>query len=195
MEFIKGLGFGMVLQLSIGPVCIAVLHRSIIRGFFDTFKMILAVALVDGVYIVLSFAGISGFLSIEPIRKAVLITGAGVLIYFGVKHLIKHSCNGINSTNTGSSFLYGIKLTLTNPLTIVFWSGAFGSLIASGRLEGMIEVAAFSAGCIASTVLFLSVVSAGAVRISGAMGIKPLRYLDFAVGLFLIGFGIYMVIK
>lgn len=33
MYFLKGLLFGFILQLSIGPVCFAVLHRSITRGF------------------------------------------------------------------------------------------------------------------------------------------------------------------
>lgn len=44
-DFVEGLAFGLILQISVGPVCIAVLHKGLSQGFFHAFVMAWGVAL------------------------------------------------------------------------------------------------------------------------------------------------------
>jgi threonine/homoserine/homoserine lactone efflux protein len=160
MDYLHGVLFGLLLQLMVGPVCLAVLHTSLQRGFAAAFRMVLGVALVDAFYILVSFTGTAKLLEIGYIRSVMLIAGAIVLIYFGVKYLITAAkTNTDGASSMGNSFVYGIKLTMINPLSIVFWAGTFGTLVASGSVKGVEGMAFFSLGCITATLLFLGGVS------------------------------------
>ena len=136
------------------------------------------------------FRSMANLLRIEAIRKLVLIAGACVLIYFGISYFLK-SGDAIDSVKMEgrNSFLHGIKLTMTNPLTIIFWSGMFGSLIASGTLAGAGNILFYSLGCISSTILFLSMVSIGGKYASKLLNQRFIRVMSYGVGLFLIFFG------
>ena len=49
-SFIRGLRLGIILQLSIGPVCLFILQTAIARGITEALKAVLAVVLVDAFY-------------------------------------------------------------------------------------------------------------------------------------------------
>ncbi|MCX7709935.1 MAG: LysE family translocator [Clostridia bacterium] len=211
MSLIKGLLFGLTLQLAIGPVFFAVLHKSIKEGFYEAFKMVMGVTLVDTFYIILSFTGIGALLKIKFLNKLIFWGGAGVLIYFGYKYIksfLKNSSKDKAASEAGNgevmadqqsksrdSLLYGVKLTLTNPLTIVFWSGIFGALIGAKKLAGLQDILFYSAGCVLSTVLFLGIFSLIGKYITRFLNSKRLRYLDCVVGVFLVLFGFSMFLK
>jgi len=194
--FIEGLLLGLTLQLSVGPVCLSVLFLSISKGFKEGFKMALGVTLVDGVYIALSFLGMASLLKSEALRRIILIGGACALIYFGLSYFIsfKNKKDEVKVENV-NSFLYGVKLTLTNPLTIVFWSSIFGSLIASNKLTGIDNILTYSLGCITSTIAFLSLISAGGKYASKILSPNIIKIMSYGVGLFLIYFGGSMLFK
>jgi threonine/homoserine/homoserine lactone efflux protein len=196
MDFFKGLIFGMTLQLSVGPVCLSVLYLSISDGFKNAFKMALGVAIVDGFYIVISFLGVANLLRIEALRRVILILGACILIYFGLKYILnsKNDSRAIQG-DIKSPLLHGMKLTFTNPLTIIFWSGIFGSLIASGQLHGIYKIVLYSAGCISSTIIFLSLVSLGGDFSSRILSPRLVKVMGYGVGVFLIFFGAVMLFK
>jgi len=193
MVFLKGFALGMLLQLSVGPVFFAVFHKSISEGFKEAFKMTLAVALVDAAYIVVSFTSIAALLEIPSVHMLVRGLGSAALAYFGVKYIkgarVDRSMESPRDENKGDSFIYGIKLTMLNPLTILFWTATFGSLIASGRLWGIANIVIFSLGCVLSTVAFLGTMSLLGNKISRLLNIRILKMLDYAVGVFLLGFG------
>ncbi|MCX7746826.1 MAG: LysE family translocator [Clostridia bacterium] len=92
-------------------------------------------------------------------------------------------------------FIYGIKMTLTNPLTILFWSGTLGSLITSGKLTGIAGSFLFSVGCILSTVYFLLAASIAGNSLTGILSTKLLKKLDYVVGAFLIYYSLQMLVN
>lgn len=192
--FFSGLLFGLTLQMSVGPVCLSVLFLSVSRGFKEAFKMALGVTLVDGFYIVTSFLGMSNLLKIEFLRRGVLIAGACTLIYFGISTILSSLRDEKKvEVKERNSFLYGIKLTLTNPLTIIFWSGILGTLIAGGELVGISNIFAYSIGCIASTILFLGLISIGGGYASRLLKPNVIKIMNAGVGLYLIYFGMNML--
>lgn len=193
MFFLKGFALGMMLQLSVGPVFFAVFHKSISEGFKEAFKMTLAVALVDAAYIVVSFTSVDALLEIPSIRMVVRVLGSAALAYFGFKYIkgAKADKNMGSREDTGNvgSFLYGIKLTMLNPLTILFWTATFGSLIASGSISGIASTVIFSLGCVVATVAFLGAISLLGNRVSRLLDARILSVLDYSAGVFLIYFG------
>ena len=58
-KYIDGLKFGMLLQLSIGPMCLMVFNTAKNVGFTVAFTLVMAIALVDAFYISLACFGVS----------------------------------------------------------------------------------------------------------------------------------------
>jgi threonine/homoserine/homoserine lactone efflux protein len=196
-DFLEGLGFGLILQISVGPVCIAVLHKGLTQGFFHAFSMVWGVALVDGLYIVLSVAGVSALLQIGPARTIVGVAGALLLIYFGVRYLrapaaTAHLVPGGESLT--KSFTFGVGLTLTNPLTILFWAGVLGAMMSTHTFEQAGGVICFSAGCVAATLLFLTAIALAGHYLERVLTARLSLWLNRAVGLFLIAFALKLAL-
>lgn len=195
MFFLKGLLFGLVLQFSVGPVCLSVLNQAVSKGFKEAWKMSWGVALVDAGYITVSFIGAASLLKIIWLQKLLLTAGAFVLIYFGMVRLLPRKTGSRAGWGDvpEDSFSYGLKITLTNPLTVVFWSGTFASLVTSGSLAGSVASVSFSAGCVAATILFLSVIAAGGNALGKIISDKIIAAAGNLVGCFLIIFGLRML--
>lgn len=196
MIFFQGFLLGLMLQLSVGPVFFAVLHRAINDGFGEALKMTMAVALVDSFYIYISFTTISSLLKIQYFNSIIKIFGVLVLIYFGVSYIRNASkkTEGIEKRKESNSFIYGLKLTLINPLTIVFWSGTFASLIATNKLIGKFNIVIYSTGCISATVIFLGMISFLGKYIKKIINIKILKGIDWAIGIILIYFALRIAV-
>jgi threonine/homoserine/homoserine lactone efflux protein len=187
----------MTLQLSVGPVFFAVLHKSIKQGIIEGLKMVLAVTLVDAFYICLSFTAVSGLLKIQYVSQILSVLGVVVLIYFGLMYIVNahKKSETLAVENKSSSFMFGIKLTLTNPMTIFFWSGTFSSLIGSHKLVGGLNILNYSLGCIFSTIAFLSLTCILSKLLRKSINYKILKIMDYIVGTILIIFGISMYVN
>lgn len=199
MHYLYGLLLGLTLQISIGPVFFAILHKSLRENFLEAFKMTGGVALVDALYILLSFTGIAVLLQLEIMRAVVSVLGAGVLSYFAFTYFRNAGRKPIvepgkedGEYGKSSSFFYGIKLTAINPLTIIFWTGTFGSLAASGIAATTGQLFLYAAGCITATILFLGLISLAAQFLVPYITPKTMRGADYLVGTVLGGFAVVM---
>ncbi len=189
----QGLGFGLILQVSVGPVCIAVLHKGLTQGFSHAFSMVWGVVLADAFYILLSLVGISAILQIGPARNAVGLAGALLLFYFGLRYLRTpvHAVQVERQDESPvKSFAYGVGLTLTNPLTILFWAGVLGAMISTRESGGDDGLALFALGCVMATFLFLTVVALVGHSLEHVLSDQLSVWLNRVVGVFLIGFAI-----
>jgi len=197
-HFIKGLLFGMILQISVGPVCISVLQKGITESFWEAFLMVWGVVAADSTYIVLALLGISSAMQFEPVRIGIGLAGTVLLLYFGLQNLLtKEASFAQMSTGRkpGGSFRYGFLLTFSNPLTILFWAGVFGGLIASTQFPSSVTIYVFALGCILSTLIFLTGIAAlGKFVGTFVQWPSVLIWLNRAVGLFLIAFAVKLAV-
>ncbi len=69
---------------------------------------------------------------------------------------------GMTETSSESAFINALLLTLSSPLTIVFWAGIFSAKAASGEMDRN-EVSYFAVGAILSTLVFMSFTAAAGV--------------------------------
>ena len=192
-DFFQGLGFGLILQISVGPVCIAVLHKGVAQGFCHAFAMAWGAALVDALYIFLSMVGVSALLQFEPARMAIGVGGALLLLLFGFRYLsapAKIAQAEHRDESPLKSFAYGVVLTLTNPLTILFWAGVLGAMMSTHRFDQPGGVVFFATGCVSATMLFLTGVALSGHLMDRLLNERLALWLNRAVGLFLIGFAI-----
>ena len=137
-SFIRGLRLGIILQLSIGPVCLFILQTAIARGITEALKAVLAVVLVDAFYILLALYGLGTCLKNYPgIQKKLRYCGAAVLLYFAVTALADVFHPQVSTATIMlpqiSSFYAAGLLTLSNPLTIIFWLGMLSAQVSQYR--------------------------------------------------------------
>ena len=192
-DFLQGLGFGLVLQISVGPVCIAVLHKGIEQGFRHALAMSWGAALVDALYICLSILGVSALLQFQSARTIIGVGGAVLLLAFGLRYL--RAPTGTTRSQQCSksplrSFAYGVALTLTNPLTILFWGAVLGAMMSTRTFGGGWGVFFFAAGCVTATLLFLTAVALAGHFLEPLLSPRLALWLNRVVGLFLIGFAL-----
>jgi threonine/homoserine/homoserine lactone efflux protein len=199
---IKGFKFGMLLQIAVGPVCLFIFGTSVENGFWQAMQGVAAVTLVDSLFIIGAILGMAAILEKKEGAKTFFkYFGASILILFGLQTLlgvfglsILPAINLFRSVSSGSAFPKVLLLTLSNPLTIMFWAGVFSSKIVEDGL-GRKEMSLFGAGAVLSTLLFMTFVSA----LGSVAGIfipeAAMSVLNGLVGLILIGFGLRTVYR
>jgi threonine/homoserine/homoserine lactone efflux protein len=198
---LKGFKFGMLLQLAVGPVCIFIFRTGSARGLVTAETGVLAVALVDALFIVLAILGIAAFIEKERFRKAFTLIGAVVVAGFGLQILAETMgfkilptlalFHGLTSSN---AFWEGLLLTASNPLTILFWAGVFSAKIAEERMMRQ-DIYRFGAGAVGSTLCFLTAIAILGGVTRQFLPVIVITWLNLVVGLVLIGFALKMVLQ
>ena len=165
MVYFKGLRFGLLLQLAVGPVCLFIFSSATRYGTLAALAAVFGVALVDAAEMALAAAGVGRLLQqSEKIKKAAALLGAIVLAVFGLSMVT--GALGFSllpavqlfSPGGGGLFWQALLLTAANPLTIVFWGGVFTSELAAHQLTPR-SLVVFCCGCVSATLLFLSAVA------------------------------------
>jgi threonine/homoserine/homoserine lactone efflux protein len=83
----------MLLQLSIGPVCLYVFNAAARGGFLSGFFAVCAVALIDALFILAAILGIYGLLQKKNAAPVLNAFGAVVLILFGLYTILARSAS------------------------------------------------------------------------------------------------------
>ncbi len=197
----QGLRFGMLLQLAVGPICLLTLSTAGTQGFGPAMELVAAVTLADALYVFLSSLGVAALMDRPKVKAAMKIAGGLVLILFGLdmglgalgKPLIP-GFSLFSADGGGSRFLQGLILTLSNPLTILFWGGMLTAKVMENNWSRA-QLAAFAVGCVLSTALSLTAVSAVGSCFTGRIPALAIRILNVGVGAALIFFGVRLMSK
>ena len=198
-KYLDGLKFGMLLQLAVGPMCLMVFNTAKNVGFLVAFTLVLAIALVDAFYIILASLGVSKILDKPKVKKAFKIIGSFVLIIFGANIILNvFNINIIPELNlkptSSNIFLQGLILTLSNPITIVFWGSVLTTKIIEDKLNKK-ELTIFSVGLVSSTLIFLTFVAVLGTMLSSFIPENVSKIMNIIVGILIIFFGIKMLLK
>ncbi len=84
----RGFKFGMLLQIAVEPMCLRVFNTATTYGFLMGLSLVLAIAIIDGLYITLSGIGVAVILNKEKIKSVIKILGCFVLILFGINTIM-----------------------------------------------------------------------------------------------------------
>jgi len=199
--FGKGFKYGMLVQLAIGPVSLLVFKTAGSSGFGMGLVLVLAVALVDAAFIAIASLGSVYLLKRENVQAAFKAISSLILILFGVSTIlgafnlsVLPEISLFSGSSSGSVFLEGVLLTASNPLTILFWHSIISSQVTREKMsKGKIFL--FGTGCVMSTVVFLTFISALGTFVDRFLPESVTMILNIAVGFALVGYGISLMIR
>lgn len=197
--FKNGLITWLILQVAIGPVFFYIINLTLQKTIFDGVAGVIAVTIVDYLYITLAILGIGKLLERKKIKKIFAIISSIILIIFGLMIIQNITSIGITTntdlwSNLWISFISVFFLTISSPMTIVF----FTSLFATKTIEynySKNELFIFWLATWLSTFLFMgtSVILFSLLRWS--IPILLIQILNLLVGCLLIWYGTIRLIK
>ena len=193
-EFKNGLLTGLTLQLAIGPVFFYIINLALQKSIFDGFAGVLGVTSVDYIYITLAILGIGRLLKNKKFKKIFGAVSSFVLIIFGLLILQSALSAGIKQLDSAStsnllqSFSSVFLLTISSPMTIVFFTSLFTAKAVEYNYTKK-ELYLFGFGTGFATFLFMgtSVVIFSLIR--NTVPIILIQILNGIVGGLLIGYG------
>ncbi len=215
-RFFSGLAAGLLLQLAVGPVFFFILGIALEADWTTAMFAVLAVTLADYIYIALSLAGVGKALERPEVRKPFALASALVLAAFGILSIksgltglvhgaLESSAPEIASPagsilgeparwTPASSFAGAFALTITSPLTIVFWGSVFSAKATELGMSRS-ETARFGIGAGFATLIFLSLSTAVLSVSKTAIPEQLVRALNLLVGLLLATYGLSRLIR
>ena len=198
-HYLNGLKFGLLLQFAVGPVCLLVFNTAQNGGLAPSLTLVSAVALVDAFYIFLAAAGVSCLLARPGAERVLKILSAVVLVLFGLNIVLSVFGRGFIpgftvTANVRSVFVQGLILTLSNPLTIVFWGGVLTAEMAEKQYARR-DFLVFAAGLVSATAFFLSGVAALGTALSEFIPQRAADVLNVTVGAAVAFFGVRILLK
>ncbi|RYL93516.1 amino acid transporter [Sporolactobacillus sp. THM7-4] len=187
---------GLSLAAPIGPVNSAQIDKGIKNGFFHAWMVGIGAMIADGIFMLLVYLGLLQFLNITLVQVFLWLFGAFVLIYTGIEGIQSINRITLNDSRYKDSLFAclfsGFMLSITSPLSILFWLGIYGSVLAKTT-----ETAAPDQIFVYSAMIFLGLALWDIFMAALASGLKPLLNMRTLImisvlsGLSLIGFGIY----
>ena len=193
-EFKNGLLTGLTLQLAIGPVFFYIVNLELQKSIFDGFAGVLGVTSVDYIYITLAILGIGSLLKNKKFKNIFGAVSSFVLIIFGLLILqsaLSAGMKQLDSTSTSNllqSFSSVFLLTISSPMTIVFFTSLFTAKAVEYSYTKK-ELYLFGLGTGFATFLFMgsSVVIFSLIR--NAVPTILIQILNGIVGGLLVGYG------
>lgn len=198
--FLSYILLGVSLAAPIGPINAAQMDRGIKSGFLHAWFVGVGAITADGIYMLTVYIGVVQFLDTAFMKTFLWLFGSFVLLYTGVESLAgAGKVNLVQQRNKEpliKSFFSGFLMSISNPLTILFWLGVYGSILAktASTLESQHLI-------LYSSAIFIGLLIWDVMMAGVASGFRKfltsgwLVFLSFLSGLSLIGFGIYFGIQ
>lgn len=200
--FVTGTALGFAVAAQIGPIWLLCARTTLRVGVASGFGIGLGAALVDLLYAALGAAGVAPLLAVAPLRLALGLIGAGVLVLLGACTLrtawrVRLGAETPEETLTPRAALRtGLVATASNPMTIASWAAVFGAASASshaarGATGAVLLVLGVGAGSLAWHALLVAVMRLLRRRV----GDRTLRAVDAVAGAALVAGGVGLGVR
>jgi threonine/homoserine/homoserine lactone efflux protein len=192
--FKNGLATGLILQLAIGPVFFYIMNLVLQKTILDGFVGVIAVVIVDFFYITLAILGLGEFLKNEKTKRIFGIISSLALMIFGallISNVIGGNLsteNTLESSNLASSFTSVFLLTISSPITSLFFTSIFTAKTLEYKYSKR-ELFTFGFGTGFATLLFMGISVVLFSLINKVVPMIVVQMLNGIVGCLLIGYG------
>ena len=187
---------GITLAAPIGPVNSARIDKGIKNGFFHAWIVGLGSMIADGIFMLLVYLGFVQFITIPYVQIFLWLFGGFVLIYTGIESIMRVNTLTFDDYRTkdtlARSFLTGVIMSITSPLSILFWIGIYGSVLAK-----TVTTYGTSSLIVYSSMIFLGLTFWDIIVAFLTTGFRrflnetSLKIISAISGLSLLGFGVY----
>ena len=187
---------GLTLAAPIGPVNSARIDKGIKNGFWHAWIVGAGSMIADAIFMILVYIGMVKFLEIPIVQIFLWLFGGFVLIYSGVESVLQANKISLNPYRNKDSllscFLTGFIMSVTSPLSILFWLGIYGSILAkTASSYGTSQLFIYSGMIFLGLTcwdFFVALLTNGFRRF---LTKKSLRLISITSGVSLVGFGVY----
>lgn len=192
--FLHGLITGLIFQLAIGPVFFFILNIALQKTIYDGLAASLGVTLADYFYIALAIFGVGKLLQKKKVKKVFGIISSVILVIFGlfiiqnIPGTASFTTLPANATSISSSFTSVFFLTISSPMTIVFWTSLFAAkAVENNYSKGEVTIFGLAAGL--ATLIFMGTSVILLSMFKQTVPIAIIQTLNIIVGGLLIIYG------
>lgn len=193
IPLIKGLIIGLSIAAPVGPIGILCINRTLNKGRRAGLLTGLGAATADAIYASIAGFGLT-FVSNVFVSQQVWfqLIGGTFLCFLGIKTFLSKTSDHIVPIREqslvgtyGSTFL----LTLTNPMTILFFAAIFAGIGATGTSGGYVSAGLLVFGAFGGSCLWWLVLSCSVSLFRTRFNARSTRWLNMISGLVIAGFG------
>lgn len=194
--FLSYILLGLSLAAPIGPINAAQIDRGIRKGFMHSWMIGVGAVVADGIYMLVVYIGVVRFLETPMVQTFLWLFGCFVLLYTGIESLINAGKIQMQHQRghepLAKSLLSGFFMSISNPLTILFWLGIYGSVLAKTAATYESSLLILYSGAIFMGLLLWDLMMAGiASSFRTFLTSKLIIVISLLSGISLIGFGLY----
>ena len=188
---------GLSLAAPIGPVNSARIDKGIKNGFWHAWIVGAGSMIADGCFMLLVYLGLNQFLTVPIIQVFLWLFGAFILLYTGFESILKMDKAALSYDRSKDSLLYcflvGFIMSITSPLSILFWLGIYGSVLAqTAQTQGTGSLLIYSIMIFIGLTIW-DLFMAGLTSVFRKfLNTKMLKTISVVSGLSLLGFGLYI---
>ena len=203
---IKSVLIGFTAAATLGPIALVTIQRTLRYGRRVGLATGFGVALADGTYGLVGALGLSALTQVLlDFQQVLALAGGGVLVFMGIK-AFRSSIENPYTSDTSEARPHGtlsaaasiFLLTLSNPVTIMFFSAVYAGLMLSETNlanftpvgSGLFALGVF-AGSFSWWVILVSFISAARQRFR----LHQLGWLNKVSGLAIAGFGVWVLVQ
>ena len=197
--FIQGILIGLFVSIPMGPVGVLCIQRTLQQGRLSGFVSGLGAATADTM-----FAGIAGLgLTLvsdffQEQKTWIMLVGAVILIVLGLRMFFRNTIKQVRAykykqSNLISDFVSIFALTITNPLTIIFYGIVFASF--DMVQDNITSLQIILLGIFLGAMSIWFVLSTFVNLFRKHFRLRIIFYINKTVGIIIIIFGIIAVIN
>lgn len=191
---------GLSLAAPIGPINAAQIDRGIRNGFLHSWFVGIGAILADAIYMLIVYIGVVQFLENSFMKTFLWSFGSFVLLYTGAESIMGagkiHLEQNRHKEPLVKALLSGFLMSISNPLTILFWLGIYGSILAETAASYKNSQLVLYSSAIFIGLLVWDITMAGiSSSFKKYLTSKLIVFISFLSGFSLIGFGIYFGVQ
>jgi len=195
---IKGLIIGLSISVPVGPIGILCIRRTLAQGRMVGFLSGLGAATADGLYGAIAGFGLTFLVNFIIGKQYWLhLIGGVLLLILGVKTFLSRPAEQgvpVDGNSRWHAYLSTFFLTLTNPLTIIFFVAVFAGLGVGSDGEHFLLAGILVTGIFIGSAMWWLVLSGFSGLLKKLLNPKRLRWLNRISGLIILGFGLFALL-
>lgn len=190
-----GFGLGFLVALQLGPMSLFLIRSTLRSGWRVGLAIGAGIASIDGLYAAAGAGGTTPLLSIHPVRLALGLLGAAVLIGLGVRTIYTavRVRNGAETpfdvATPNRALLTALAGTASNPSTIVSWGAIFAAASTAGLVHTTATAVLLVGGVTIGSLTWVIILASGVALARRSLSTRAVRVTDGVAGAGMIGFG------
>lgn len=187
---------GLTFAAPMGPVNSAKLDKGIKNGFWHAWTVGTGARLADIFFMSFVYFGLLQILNIPVIKIFLWLFGSFVLLYTGIESILKANLISLQQSRKKESivkcFITGYFMSITSPLTLLFWLGIYGSVLAeTAATNGNHFLILYSSMILLGLALWDIFFAFLTIQFRKYLNYNLLIIISLISGFSLIGFGVY----